>query len=160
MYWEYPDSNQAYAFPNLYNADHEIKFYRRLDEYPILTREGIIIPIDASPAPGNSYFDVTASDFLVVIGNGDKAIVLEDVGDYTPNSTAGNGQWKSGVHFNQAEGKLTAEPIDPCNSVFCRWHPFRMTWEFTVTASTGRRRLKGPSKRAARSLVSSLYKDE
>ncbi|KAJ6123747.1 CAZyme family GH31 [Penicillium samsonianum] len=91
---------------------HEIKFYRRLDDYPILIREGIIIPIDAGPAPGNGCFDVDASEFLVLIGNGAKAIVSEDVGDYTPNSMAGNLQRKSVVHFNQAEGTLTAEPID------------------------------------------------
>ncbi|KAI2770064.1 CAZyme family GH31 [Penicillium roqueforti] len=167
MYWMFPDSDQAYVFPNqyifgsklliapivdprdkttnlgavkawlppgprfvdiftgqLYDADREITFYRRLEEYPVLSREGTIIPMDASPAPGNGCLNVEAPapgngclnveafEFLVVIGNDAEAIVLEDFEDDAPNSTAGQGQRKFAVHFNQADGKLTAESID------------------------------------------------
>jgi hypothetical protein len=155
MYWMYPESDQAYAFPNQYifgsklliapiveprdrttnlgavkawlppgsrfidiftgqsyDADREITFYRTLEEYPVLAREGTIIPMDASPAPGNGCLNVDAFEFLVVIGNDAEATILEDTGDEAPSSTAGKGQRKYVVHFNQAEGTLTAQSID------------------------------------------------
>lgn len=155
MYWMYPDSDQAYAFPNqytfgsklliapiveprdkttnlgavrawlppgprfvdmftgqVYDADREITFYRSLENYPVLIREGTVIPMDASPAPRNGCLNVDAFEFLVVVGNNAEAIVLENVGDDAPHSTASKEQRKYAVHYNQAEGKLTAEPID------------------------------------------------
>ncbi|KAJ5619216.1 CAZyme family GH31 [Penicillium lagena] len=155
MYWMYPDSDQAYSFPNqyvfgsklliapiveprnrttnlgavkawlppgprfidiftgqLYDADREIIFHRRLEEYPVLAREGTIIPMDANPAPRNGCLNPDAFEFIVVIGNDAEATVLEDAGDDAINSTACKGQRKSVVYFNQAEGKVTAELID------------------------------------------------
>ena len=162
MYWAYPDSDEAYSFPNqfifgskllvapiveprnkitnlsavkawlppghrfmdiftgqLYDSDRQITFYRRLEEYPVLAREGTIIPMDANPAPANGCVNPDAFEFLIIIGNDAEATVLEDiVDDASPNNDltrAGNvpgQQRKSVIHFNQSAGKVTAENIN------------------------------------------------
>ncbi|KAE8141725.1 glycosyl hydrolases family 31-domain-containing protein [Aspergillus pseudotamarii] len=95
----------------LYDADREITFYRGLEEYPVLAREGTIIPMDASQVPENGCLNVDELEFLVVIGNDAEAIVLEDTRDDAPDATGDKGQRKFVAHFKQAEGKLTVEPM-------------------------------------------------
>ncbi|BCS26787.1 uncharacterized protein APUU_51498A [Aspergillus puulaauensis] len=165
MYWAYPDSNEAYSFPNqyifgskllvapiveprnkttnlaavkawlppgprfmdiftgqLYDADREITFHRRLEEYPVLACEGTIIPMDADPAPVNGCVNPDAFEFLIVIGNDAEATVVEDIGDDATPPPGHNElktarkehglQRKSVIQFNQPTGRLIAERIN------------------------------------------------
>ncbi|KAL4867183.1 hypothetical protein BDV12DRAFT_171877 [Aspergillus spectabilis] len=102
----------------VYDGFHEITFYRRLEEYPVLLTEGTIIPMDADPAPRNGCLNPEALEILVVVRRDAQAVILEDTDD---NDTQGDdtqlmprtGQYrKSTISFQQAEGRLVAEAIN------------------------------------------------
>ncbi|KAJ5320056.1 hypothetical protein PENANT_c025G07896 [Penicillium antarcticum] len=96
----------------VYDADREVMFHRRLEEYPALAREGTVIPLDANPAPANGCLNPGAFEFLVVIGRDAETSVMEDPADDAPNLTVRKKQRKFMIYYNQAEGKVTAEHLN------------------------------------------------
>ena len=174
MYWLYPESDQAYSFPNqyifgskllvapivearnkvtnlgavkawlppgprfidiftgvVYDANRQIIFHRRLDEYPVLAREGTVLPMDASPAPRNGCLNPDVFEFIVVVGRDAEAKVVEDCGDDAQKSTASKGQQRTmTVRFDQSQGRLTAESIDrPSQFRFLSLTPVPDAWK-------------------------------
>ncbi|KAK4689032.1 hypothetical protein P7C73_g1077, partial [Tremellales sp. Uapishka_1] len=61
----------------VYDGDRHIVLHRTIDDYPILAREGSIIPLDANDA-GNGCLQVEAFEILLVIGGDGTFDIFED----------------------------------------------------------------------------------
>lgn len=94
----------------VYDGDRELTLYRPLYGYPVLAREGSIIPLDASPS--NGCLNPGAFDVFVVAGKDGYTDVLEDSRDdgLQEDDNARDGKQRvSTIRYAQAEGNLTAE---------------------------------------------------
>jgi alpha-glucosidase (family GH31 glycosyl hydrolase) len=163
MYWEYPNENLAYRFPNqftfgseflvapivqprdkrtnlgsvkawlpagcryvdffngtVYDSDRVITFYRSLDEFPVLIREGTIIAMDAHLAPRNGCLNPEAFEIVVVVGRDAQTSIMEDLEDDEQQDATGDERQRNlAIRFDQIEGKVTSEFIDrPCKFRF------------------------------------------
>ncbi|KAL2814240.1 glycosyl hydrolases family 31-domain-containing protein [Aspergillus cavernicola] len=101
----------------VYDGNRQVVFHRRLEEFPVLAREGAIIVLDADSVPQNGCLNPTEFEVVVVIGRDAQACVLEDVGDDdapAPENRVGGmeQQRKATISYDQAEGRVTAELIN------------------------------------------------
>ena len=95
----------------VYDGDRELNLYRRLDNIPILAKEGAIIPLDAAEAPKNGGVNPEAFEVLVVIGRDGQMSVLEDPADddeEVKKKAPSSGERGSLIQYRQKEGALTA----------------------------------------------------
>ncbi|KAB8072623.1 putative alpha-xylosidase [Aspergillus leporis] len=86
----------------VYDGNHGMTLYRRLEEYPVLAHEGSIISLDAEASPTNGCLKPDKFEVLIVVGQDGHAAVLE-------GEDSRIGRPVSSIQFTQAEGKLTAE---------------------------------------------------
>ncbi|KAF7587096.1 hypothetical protein BBP40_007715 [Aspergillus hancockii] len=85
----------------VYDGNHGMPLYRRLEEYPVLAHEGSIIPLDGDTSPKNGCLNPEQFEVLIVVGQDGEAVVLEDTGPEERGQVAC-------IRFTQSEGKLTA----------------------------------------------------
>ena len=90
-----------------YDGDRKLWLARPLDKYPVLAREGAIIPLDTAQEPPNGGSNPDGFEILVVVGNDGQFEMLED---------DGNGVGINDVQFNvsclkfsQSSGSLTIQ---------------------------------------------------
>ncbi|KAH8693603.1 alpha-xylosidase [Talaromyces proteolyticus] len=97
----------------VYDADRGNTFYRRIEEYPVLAREGTIITMDANSAPLNGCLNPDIFEFVIVVGHDAQCTVLEDMGDDVLEKMPERGhQRKAVVNFEQAQGTLNAKLVN------------------------------------------------
>jgi alpha-glucosidase (family GH31 glycosyl hydrolase) len=91
----------------VYDGDREIWLSRSLGGYPVFAREGSIVPLDASPSPGNGGDCPGGFEILVAVGQDGKFEILED--DGTGRTVA---NWTATpISYTQATGTLEIGPL-------------------------------------------------
>ena len=92
----------------VYDGDRVVSLHRDITQYPVLARQGAIIPLDAGF--GNGATLPEAIEIMLVVGRDGSFDLVEDSGGEPCSHTS--------LQFNQAQGTLT---ITPCNALQRSW---------------------------------------
>jgi alpha-glucosidase (family GH31 glycosyl hydrolase) len=92
----------------VYDGDREIRIHRLLSKFPVLAKEGSIIPLDSSLKLTNGTSNPTSIEILLVVG---KDAHFELVEDYESAAVSARPTLESfqrtSINWNQKTGKLT-----------------------------------------------------
>lgn len=104
--WLPPKSRYVDIFTStVYDGDRRVKLHRSLNGYPVLAREGAIIPLDAFNVPENTCGNPSAIELLVVVGADGTFELLED--DGTGRGVEDAKTVTTKIEYDQATGTLT-----------------------------------------------------
>lgn len=92
----------------VYDGDCHVKLHRTLDGYPVLAKEGSIIPLDGPLSPPNECGNPTSLELLVAVGADGKFDLIED--DGTGSSISDVKSTTTPITFSQESGTLTIGP--------------------------------------------------
>ncbi len=92
----------------VYDGNRFVTFHRDLDNYPVLAKEGSIIPLDASAVPENGCVDPTTLEILIVVGKDGYFELLED--DGTGSSIDSVKTIKTPIKLDHEKGEITIGP--------------------------------------------------
>jgi alpha-glucosidase (family GH31 glycosyl hydrolase) len=91
----------------VYEGDREVWLSRALTGYPVLAREGAIVPLDIALKPGNGEDNPDGFEVLITVGKDGKFEILEDDGT---GSTVTD--WiRIPISYTQATGTLEIGPV-------------------------------------------------
>jgi hypothetical protein len=106
----------------VYDGDREIRIHRLLSKFPVLAKEGSIIPLDSSPKLTNGTSNPTSIEILLVVGRDAHFELVEDC-----ESTAVSARptlesfLRTPINWNQKTGKLTIGPQSKPSSKTRQW---------------------------------------
>lgn len=89
----------------VYDGNRQITLHRRLQDYPVLAREGSIITLDADSSPRNGCLDPNAFEVLIVVGRDGQATIMETKDEFKEEENRKD----THIQFNQPQGELTAQ---------------------------------------------------
>jgi alpha-glucosidase (family GH31 glycosyl hydrolase) len=96
----------------VYDGDRVVVLHRRLEEYPVLAKEGSIIPLDIETGEGlkNGCPIPTGIEIWIAVGADGKFELVEDDGK---GATIEDVVFaKTIIHFDQSSGKITIGPTE------------------------------------------------
>jgi alpha-glucosidase (family GH31 glycosyl hydrolase) len=92
----------------VYSGDRNLWLSRKLEDYPVLAKEGSIIPLDAAATPENGESYPDNIEILIAIGVDGEFELIEDDGK---GSSAEEVKWtRTPITYSQADGTLTIGP--------------------------------------------------
>lgn len=112
----------------VYDGDRELSLNRPLSKYPVLAREGSIIPLDAASDLANGCPNPAAFEILIVVGADATFEILED--DGTGARLGETKIVKTTISFTQATGVVKITHSSP-NSSFL---PAKRNWKLKFLA--------------------------
>jgi alpha-glucosidase (family GH31 glycosyl hydrolase) len=99
-----------------YTGDREVYLSRRLEQYPVLMKEGSIVPLDQALKPANGGDNPDGFEVLIVVGADGRFDVLEDDG----RAKSDDIQWsRTPIKFTQDNGVAEIGPTE-CATVSSR----------------------------------------
>jgi alpha-glucosidase (family GH31 glycosyl hydrolase) len=108
----------------VYDGDRHLWLYRRIDEYPVLAKEGAIVPLDAGKL-GNGCEEVESIELLVAVGKDGEFELYEDDGEKEDKMKSRITK----ITFTQSEGTLTISPTTEIEGL-----PHRRKWTIRLLA--------------------------
>ena len=109
----------------VYDGDREIWMYRPLRGYPVLAREGAIIPMDAAKVPLNGGTNPKAFVIEIVVGSDGHFEIVEDDGSGSSADTAELARTR--IDYNQSRGTVAVGPTSPVIAGL----PSKRKWTFS-----------------------------
>lgn len=131
MAWLPPGKHVDIFSEVVYTGDRTLRLHRGLDEYPVLAREGSIIPLDGKKEPENGCPAPTEFEVLIVVGKDAEFVIWED--DGRGGDTKDTTFVATKVSWKQEEGTVTVtylgakgetDPVAP------DWLPAKRHWKF------------------------------
>lgn len=98
----------------VYDGDREFTLTRRMSEYPVLAREGSIIPLDGAHAPANNCNNPSKLEVYVVVGADGQFELIED--EESSQHVAEPTLCRTPLLFNQAAGEIVLGPTSNAGS--------------------------------------------
>ncbi|KAK6864806.1 alpha-xylosidase [Apiospora arundinis] len=107
--WLPPGRYVDYFSNVVYDGDRELWLSRPLDQYPVLMKEGSIVPLDQSEIPKNGGGNPDAFEVVVAIGADGYFELVEDSEDSTMNSDQDQDWSKTSINFTQSSGRIQVD---------------------------------------------------
>ena len=103
--WLPPGRYVDYFSAVVYDGDRELWLSRPLEQYPVLLKEGSIVPLDQNEIPGNGGGDLDAFEVVIAVGADGYFELMEEARDSTARSD--DFEWsRTPINFTQSTGRV------------------------------------------------------
>jgi alpha-glucosidase (family GH31 glycosyl hydrolase) len=113
--WLPPNGRHVDIFVGIiYDGGRMLNLHRQLNDYPVLAREGSVVPLDRAGVPENGGLNATEYEVIVVVGRDGKFTIVEDIGDDPEDVNTKRQAYKQRqipITWTQAEGCLRIGPV-------------------------------------------------